>query len=117
MWDVENKKFIPDDMIVFATMTHSGELIAGGRLSPLEYIPMQSTGLKDKNGIEIFEGDIIMLSEITKSTIRPRFFAKKVNNVTEFLTDNSHYDYMGNLFETEIIGNLYQNHELPEKLK
>lgn len=79
-------------------------------------IPMQSTGLKDKNGKEIFEGDILG----TKDGL--------LNGVVEYRSDlgmltNSLIRY--NNFERlcsiagdrEIIGNIYENPELLEDNK
>lgn len=74
---------------------------------------MQSTGLFDKNGKEIFEGDIL------SSKIYP------VNGVVEYRTKSgmlvnclkeySYYEYLGNVAsDREIIGNIYENPELLE---
>ena len=86
------------------------------RSIPDEHL-MQSTGLKDKNGQEIFEGDILG----TKDGL--------LNGVVEYRTDlgmwtNSliRYNNRYNNFERlcnvdnsrEIIGNIYENPELLE---
>lgn len=76
-------------------------------------ILMQSTGLHDKNGKEIFEGDILA------SEIYP------VNGAVEYranlgmwvncLKEYSYYEYLGNVASNrEIIGNIYENPELLE---
>ena len=80
---------------------------------------IQSTGLKDKNGKEIFEGDILAV-ETDEEVLRVSVFwnqnyalfmfaSKKYNVVealAELLEDNS--------YPFEIIGNIYENSELLE---
>lgn len=70
---------------------------------------MQYTGLKDKNGVEIYEGDIARVGD------------KGVTSVTffdgAFYTVVSHSNYRCGGWETksiEIIGNIYENPELLE---
>lgn len=85
-----------------------------------EVILMQSTGLKDKNGVEIFEGDIVKVSN------HP--FQKNDNGIGIEINGNyvigwSEYSLSwlaGNLILAElkpfieVIGNIYENPELLE---
>lgn len=78
---------------------------------------MQSTGLKDKNGVEIFEGDIVEI-EMNDGFDYGSFIGQ-----VEFLEGawmiNNKVNFARNLWsetgESEILGNIYANPELLEK--
>ena len=78
-----------------------------------DFIPMQYTGLKDKNGVEIYEGDVIQTDGYAPCEIiyeAPKFMAlwKNRNNLT--------WDLQSFVFdEIEVIGNIYENPELLEQ--
>ena len=84
-------------------------------------ILMQSTGLKDKNGKEIFEGDIITNGEavVDVKNHTTLGFYTVVNGVERFFGSNTSIkDFEKDVEEfssvTEIIGNIYENPELLE---
>lgn len=86
-----------------------------------EYELMQSTGLKDLNGIEIFEGDILEVTEkhswlevVSYSQEKAMFVTEEINR--EFkVPETPLYDLFNtNIFKFEIIGNIYENPELLE---
>lgn len=105
---------------------------------------MQSTGLKDENGKEIFEGDILKFNdewadygyegyiegsieginyvEIKREKTCFTFGKTKLPESTLIdLVENEHYPFEGLLieasYEFEIIGNVYENPELLEVTK
>ena len=73
--------------------------------------PMQYTGLKDKNGVEIYEGDIIEIfdDESTKGQV---VFNEGSFRLFEKTTYYSHLSAYNPSCMCEIIGNIYQNPEL-----
>ena len=101
----------------------AGSLITHDEMSPDKYVLMQSTGLKDKNGVEIFEGDVVFFSVsdgfnhldhekavIQASGCHSGLICKLVDLDLEYRI------YYDPVFHTdyEVIGNIYENKELLE---
>jgi len=77
---------------------------------------MQYTGLKDKNGKEIYEGDMCIHKQVAGGLLSPSK-AKNVQIVwTElhngWICDDGKYQYSMQTSQLEIIGNIYENPEL-----
>lgn len=84
-----------------------------------EFVLMQSTGLKDKNGKEIYEGDIIE----KKVRYFPTYRIEKEREIVEWFNNDTtgFYPFNDYNLETdrynfskdfEVIGNIYENKEL-----
>ena len=117
-------------MISFVRKEIIGKFSDGSTSVPLKFedkrngedvILMQSTGLKDKNGKEIFEGDVIAIEvDDTETPINARVFQNSKIGVLMFHVFEDNEDVpMVELLEDnsvafEIIGNVYENPELLE---
>ena len=128
-WDVLAEKMIDEiQMISFVRKEIIGKFSDGSTSVPLKFederngedvILMQSTGLRDKNDKEIFEGDILACKtddEVINLNVfwdeehaLFMFESKKYNEQEPLaeLVENNTYPF-------EIIGNVYENPELLE---
>lgn len=83
---------------------------------PDEIELMQTTGLKDKNGKEIFEGDILTSQNYpVKGVVE---FRTDLGLWVHYLKGYNYFEYLGNVAGSkEIIGNIYENPDLLEDNK
>ena len=121
-WDKENKKMVSvislHDKHYLSFCVYSTSQSSDG-ITELDYDKcelMQFTGLKDRNGKEIFEGDVLQINPkglkyfIVQSFILDTYtlwkmIAERLNNPMKKYT------------KIEVIGNIYENPELLEDKK
>lgn len=114
-WDKEFKEMVQVDALVFEEqiikVTYKNGNVVKEDLK--NYVLMQSTGLKDKNGKEIFEGDIIdstdgFLTGVVEFRVGLGMF------VSELVEYNSFERLCNVASSRKIIGNIWEHPELAE---
>lgn len=118
-WDIPNNCFIPNDCYVICNDSKSlGMMIKNWNnylIDEYMYSPNQTlnqfTGLQDKNGVDIYESDIIQYTQHLFCTKEEDFPTK--TKVVKWLGDRWNvYETNAGESDIEIIGNIYENPEL-----
>ena len=124
-WDTVEKRMVEDGEVMLwgngswgayregnEEISPEGDLIGNDPYTDQDMILMQFTGLHDKNGKEIFEGDIVEYENGNAGYGRPRH-EETSRSVIPSLDDHAEYEAMSAFWkEGEVIGNVHQNKEL-----
>lgn len=119
-WDSSKKEMFTDTFAI----TESGQVVVVEQesvASPPDYVfvehlvIMQSTGLVDKEGTEVFEGDILHHQIQTEYTFIVKYDKDNARWYGDGLSRTYRIDLMKHFMQYyKIIGNIYENPELLE---
>ena len=119
-WDKENEKMMKVSSLHLENKEISVKENGTFRLFRMQDL-MQYTGIKDKNGKEIYEGDIVLIKLDETSTWYKTVVGFKKGAFIANLIDKEDYVYIFHHGFTdddfEIIGNVYENKNLLEENK
>lgn len=109
VWDKEEKKMIYDAEHTYDN--YPVNISSFGALLDLPdfYVAMQYTGLKDKNGKEIYEGDILTWGN---NIIAKVYYADNLAMFRCVIEGTEEFDLFAFTQEASIVGNIYENKEL-----
>lgn len=115
-WDKEFKEMVQVDALVFDEQIIKATYKNGNVVKEdiKNYVLMQSTGLRDKNGKEIFEGDIVKMAKNVYSELT--YYEVVRHRGGAYRLESKRYGCELWLRHTdcEIAGNIWENPELLE---
>lgn len=115
-WDKEYKEMVQVDALVFDEQIIKATYKNGNVVKEdlKNYVLMQSTGLRDKNGKEIFEGDIVKMAKNVYSELT--YYEVVRHRGGAYRLESKRYGCELWLRHTdcEIAGNIWENPELLE---
>ncbi|MFR6670724.1 YopX family protein [Enterococcus sp.] len=130
-WDEPNKTMrFNNEIVIWSGQVYINEKKKlDSRIKGYSCLPkhlMQSTGLKDKNGVEVFQGDIVKVTDedeeysyisVVKNYAEEGYPAFDIEYPSDWeYESNALSTIMSGGYETiEIIGNIYENPELLEQ--
>ena len=114
-WDKEFKEMVQVDALVFDEQiikaTYKNGNVVKEELK--NYVLMQSTGLTDKNGKEIFEGDVIDSTDGFLTGVIE--FRVSLGMFVSDLVEYNNFERLCNVASSrKIIGNIWEHPELAE---
>lgn len=123
-WDVEEKCWIPQELFTVSALGGKKKILTyeenEDRWIPetIPFVLMQYTGIKDKNGKEIYEGDIVKFKDDTRGV---DIIATVQYSGSSYRLKNKSYGIGRPIDEwetkeIEIIGNIYENPEIVRSL-
>lgn len=114
-WDKEFKEMVQVDALVFEEQIIKATYKNGNVVKEdlKNYVLMQSTGLTDKNGKEIFEGDIIDSTDGFLTGVIE--FRVSLGMFVSYLVEYNNFERLCNIASSrKIIGNIWEHPELAE---
>ena len=123
VWDVKNKKFLPESYFAILgngklIVTLSGYYNDFTNTNQDDYVIQQYTGLTDKNGNLIFEGDIVQYNQ-NSSYDNMNFIARWSDNQLGFIFQSNSGEQLVNqtphlnrFKHLEVVGNIFEHENL-----